>query len=72
MMVEHLLMAYAAWLVACGVPVWFGSFLYRTTRNTIGAYTAPVAEGVGTPTPHMVDLPQRPAHEPSIHLPAAA
>ena len=72
MMIEHLLSAYAAWLVACGVPVWFASFLYRTTRNTIGAYAPPVTEGAGTPTPSVASLPARPAHEPTIHLPTAA
>jgi hypothetical protein len=71
-MIEHLLSAYAAWLLACGIPVWLGSFLYRTTRNTIAAYTAPEAEGVGVPTPQIFRLPPRPAHEPSIHLPTAA
>jgi hypothetical protein len=72
MMVEHLLASYAAWLLACGIPVWFASFLYRTTRNTIGAYLTPSAEEAGTPTPQLVQIPPRPAYEPSIHLPTAA
>lgn len=72
MMVDHLLAAYAAWLVAFGAPIWLASFLYRSTRATIGAYLAPEAEGVGSPTPQLAHFPARPAHEPSIHLPTAA
>lgn len=71
MMVGHLLASYAAWLLACAVPVWLGSYLLRSILNTLAA-AAPTGRGVGAPTPLVVILPAAPAYEPTIHLPAAA
>jgi hypothetical protein len=71
-MIGHLLASYAAWLVACGVPIWFGSFLYRSTRNTIAAYTTTDVSEPWTPARGINVLPASPAHEPTIHLPTAA
>ena len=71
MMVEHLLASYAAWLLACAVPVWLGSYLFRSILNTIDA-GEPAASGVEGPTPLMRSIPAAPAQDPTIHLPAAA
>lgn len=71
MMIDQLLSFYAAWLLACAIPVWLGSYLFRSILNTLDA-GAPADRGVGAPTPFVVILPARPDYEPTVHLPAAA
>jgi hypothetical protein len=70
-MIDHLLAAYVAWLLACGVPVWLGSFLYRSFRNTFRAYAEPDTAQKPV-TAEVAVLPPLPSHSPTVHLPAAA
>lgn len=57
---DFLLAAYTAWALAWMVPLWLGSYLYRSLRRT---FTGPGHAGTVTPL--------RPAHLPTIHLAAA-
>lgn len=57
---DFLLAAYTAWALAWMVPLWFGSYLYRSLRRT---FTGP--EQAST------TAPLRPDYLPTIHLTAA-
>lgn len=72
MLITHLLLTYTSWIFASVMFFWLGSILYRTTRNTFCPAPEQSAEGVGTPTPSVVNIPARPIRKPRVPLTAAA
>jgi hypothetical protein len=58
---DSLLAAYTAWALAWMVPLWFGSYLYRSLKRTF----APAGTGSHAAAPALPD------RLPTIHLIAA-
>ncbi len=72
MFIIDLLATYAAWLFAAAMFFWLGSVLYRTTRNTLNAYTTETATDAEPPAAVIVHIPSRPARKPRVPLTNAA
>ncbi|MET4143918.1 hypothetical protein [Arthrobacter sp. UYCo732] len=72
MLITDLLLTYVSWLFAAVMFIWLGSYLYRTIRNTFAPDWEQTIEGVGVPTPVLVNIPARPIRKPRIPLTPAA